>query len=113
MKNTLLNFFNTRSNYAFVLLLNKGRLNVVLNSKRDNNAFVKSFAGDIATILAMAVEKHWIQGETNRVQFLTVNGAEIAKMECSGKCKVKLGVEQHINLKEERIGNTQNFNQKY
>ena len=79
---------------------------MILNSKKDNNAFVKSFTGDIAQILAIAVEKHWIPGNnsnTNRIQFLTVNGADVAKMEYSGRCKVKLGVEQHINLKDERL----------
>ncbi len=78
---------------------------MILNSKRDSNAFVKSFTGDIAQILAIGVEKHWIpgSGDLNRIQFLKVNGADVAKMECSGKCKVKLGVEQHINLRDERL----------
>jgi hypothetical protein len=81
----------------------KGRLSVCLNLKKDNT-FVKSLAGDIVQILAMAADKHWIIMETNRVQFIRLNGGtEVAKMESSGKCNIRLGVEQHINLKDEKL----------
>jgi hypothetical protein len=81
----------------------KGRLSVCLNLKKDNT-FVKSLAGDIVQILAMAADKHWINMETNRVQFIRLNGGtEVAKMESSGKCNIRLGVEQHINLKDEKL----------
>lgn len=77
----------------------KGRLLVMLSSKRDQ-AFVKSFSGDIVQILQMAVEKHWMPSDvTTRIHF----AKQRAMIEFSGKCQFRLGVEQHVNLKEENI----------
>jgi hypothetical protein len=43
----------------------------------------------------MAADKHWINMETNRVQFIRLNGGtEVAKKESS---------EQYINLKDEKF----------
>ena len=85
----------------FIFYLKKGRLLVVLNSKRDHS-FVKSFVADIVQIIALAQEKNWIPNKT-RVQIMRVEDSEAVKIEFSGSCDFRLGIEQNINLKEEKI----------
>ena len=82
----------------------KGRLFVTLSSKKHNNEFIKSFSGEIVQILHMAIEKYWIHSdEANRIQFMKIQGKEAARIECVGKCKFRLGVEQHVNIQEEDL----------
>lgn len=78
-----------------------GRLVVIITSKKDNT-FIKSFSGDISQILRLAQDKHWMPPAdgSSRIRFEKVNGVEKVTIDFSGRVKFKLGVEQHVNLKE-------------
>lgn len=79
-----------------------GRLIVIITSKKDNS-FIKSFSADISQILRLAQDKHWLPSleGSNRIRFEKVNGIEKVIIDFSGRVKFKLGVEQHVNLKED------------
>ena len=74
---------------------------MVLNSKKDH-FFVKSFVGDIVQIIGLAKDKCWIP-ESSKVQIINIRNTEIVKIDFSGVCTFRLGIEQHINLNEEEI----------
>lgn len=96
----ILNELEMVRNFKVEMLL-KGRLTVVLTTKKDET-FVKSFSGDITQILHMANDKLWMpMDSSSSVKFMKINGMETAVMEFSGKCQFRLGVEQHVNLNEE------------
>jgi hypothetical protein len=74
---------------------------VILTTKKEDT-FVKSFSGDITQILHMANDKLWLPADTSSsISFMKINGMETAVMVFSGKCRFRLGVEQHVNLNEE------------
>lgn len=81
----------------------KGRLSVLLYSKKDS-AFIKSMSGDISQILHLAIDKFWMPADTSKcIKFAAAPGGEMVYFEFSGKCKFRLGVEQHVQLSEEDL----------
>jgi hypothetical protein len=81
-----------------------GRIIVILNNKREANAFVKSFSGNIVEIVRFAIEKAWLPpNNSNIFEIIDVNGVKMVKSTVRGKCKFRLGVEQHVTLHEEKI----------
>lgn len=81
----------------------KGRLTVSLNN-RENNQFVKSFSGDIVDIIKKAMENYWLPAASSHVfELFEANGEKFARSILRGKCKFRLGVEQHVTLTEENI----------
>jgi len=77
----------------------KGRLLANLYNRKEK-AFVKSFSGDIIQILKTAVDKYWLPADSaTRIHF----DKEKASIEFNGRCKFRLGVEQHVNIYEEQI----------
>jgi hypothetical protein len=82
----------------------KGRLTVTLNNRRENNAFFKSFSGDIVEIIGKAVENYWVPANASVFEIVQgTDGQKYAKSVVKGSCKFRLGVEQHVTLNEEPI----------
>lgn len=73
-----------------------------MNSKRDNNAFLKSFSSDICQVFELAERKNWIN-KTNKIEIIRGSGDPMTRIEFAGKCNIRLGIEQHINLKDEPL----------
>ena len=72
-----------------------GKVTVGITNLRDNNAFIKSIEGDIVEILRREVAENGLQGLTvgkHSVTYVTV-----------GKCDMRYGIEQFVNLSEETI----------
>lgn len=86
-----------------ILCYLKGRINVTLNNRRENNTFVKSFTADIAEVLGMSLERQWLPPNSCRFEIIDANGAKLVKIEMKGKCKFRLGVEQHVTVNEEKL----------
>jgi hypothetical protein len=84
----------------------KGRLLVTLLHRKENNAFVKSFSGDIVEIISKALEKFWLpvnHSSGNVFEIVEINGHKYAKSTIRGKCKFRLGIEQHVTLDEQPV----------
>ncbi len=94
----IINELELERNFKANMIL-KGRLVAHLHNKKDKG-FVKAFSGDIIQILKTAVEKHWLPSDsTSRIHF----DQKKATIEFHGKCKFRLGVEQHVNIHEEEL----------
>lgn len=76
---------------------------MLLNNRRENNQFVKSFSGDIVEIIAKASEKLWLSSGSSIFETIEINGNKYARTVLKGKCKFRLGVEQYVTLDEEEI----------
>lgn len=86
-----------------VEMILSGRLSAILNTKRDQS-FVKAFSADITQILHMAIDRHWLPKDSgDRIQFTRTQGTEKALVEFNGRCKFRVGVEQHVNLNESKL----------
>lgn len=72
-----------------------GKVLVNITNRKDNNAFVKSIEGDIAEIVKKEISDSGLQGisvDKHTVTYVT-----------KGKCNMRYGIEQHVNLSEERL----------
>jgi hypothetical protein len=82
----------------------KGRIVVTLNNRRENNAFFKSFSGDIVEIISKALENYWVPASAAIFDVtVAADGQKYARTVVKGCCKFRLGVEQHVTLNEEPI----------
>ena len=75
---------------------------MILNN-RENNQFVKSFSGDIVDIIKKAMDSYWLPASSQHVFELFETGERYARSILRGKCRFRLGVEQHVTLTEENI----------
>lgn len=81
--------------------MSSGRLIITLCHKKDG--FLKSLSADITQILSLANEKLWIPKNAANFEVLNVNGNRLVKSSLYGKCKFRLGLEQHIEINEEKF----------
>lgn len=82
----------------------KGRIVVTVNHRKENNAFVKTFSGDIVEIIRKAQEKNWLPPSSlSLFEIIDINGVRMARSSFKGKCRFKLGVEQNVTLEEEKL----------
>jgi hypothetical protein len=101
----VINELELERDFSIEIRLN-GRLTVNLNSKRENNLFVKSFSGDIVDIISRALERHWLPANASIFDIVDTNNAQkYARTIVRGRCKFRLGVEQHVTLNEQEIKN--------
>ena len=70
---------------------------------RKDNSFVKTFNADIEDIIGLAAEKYWLSQKSCSFEIVNVHGVKYVKASLKGKCKFRLGVEQHVTLKEEKL----------
>ena len=75
---------------------------MTLNYKRDNS-FVKAMSGDIVDIIELATDKYWISQKSCSFEIVNFYGVKYVKASFRGKCKFRLGVEQHVTLNEEKF----------
>ncbi len=78
---------------------------VTLNSRAETNQFVKSFSGDIVEIISKAINSAWLPANASLFEIVeSANaGGKHVRSILKGKCKFRLGVEQHVTLDEEKI----------
>jgi hypothetical protein len=78
---------------------------VTLNSRAETNQFVKQFSGDIVEIISKAIHSAWLPANASLFEIIdtpTGYGKHVRTI-LKGKCKFRLGVEQHVTLDEEKI----------
>ena len=83
------------------LFQSKGRLHITISHKKDG--FVKSLSAEIVQIIRLANEKYWLPSNSSKFEIIQINGIDLVRSKLQGKCKFRLGVEQHITLREENI----------
>jgi len=83
----------------------KGRLTVQLSSRNGQNEFIKSFSGDIVEIITRSIEKLWLPPNASVFEIVDDGPGKprYVRTILKGKCKFRLGVEQHVQLNEEKI----------
>ena len=69
-------------------------------NKRDSNAILKTFSAEITEIVKLALERNWIPKDACKFEVLELNYSKLVKITLNGKCKFRIGIEQHINLDE-------------
>lgn len=72
-----------------------------LFNKKQNNQFEKSFSGDLVEIISNAIEKFWIPPKSNIFEVLKEE--KYARAILRGKCQFKLGVEQFVDISEQKL----------
>lgn len=87
--------------FTFALYVFSGRLVITLNHKKDG--FVKSFSADIAQIIDIGLDKLWIPRNSTKFEVISMNGERTVKSYLYGSCKFRLGVEQHIEINEQKL----------
>ena len=76
---------------------------VTLNT-RDSNQFVHFFSGDIVQIIEQAIRSCWLPANASLFEIVESGHAnKHVRSILKGKCKFRLGVEQHVTLDEEKI----------
>jgi len=74
---------------------------VSVTNCRDNNSFVKSIDGDLVEIIRREVENNGLKGFTFDAR---QNG--VASYVTRGRCSFRYGIEQHVQLSQEKLINT-------
>jgi hypothetical protein len=76
-----------------------------LNNKKENNAFVKSFSGDLVEIFRLAMDKAWLPKGSTDIFDIQVDsfGAKYVRSRLYGDCKFRMGIEQHVTINEEPL----------
>lgn len=69
-------------------------------NKRDGNAIVKTFSAEVTEIIQLALDRSWIPSAACKFELIEVNNNKLVKIVHKGKCKFRLGVEQHVTLDE-------------
>ncbi len=64
---------------------------------------MKSFSADVAQVLSLAEEKLWMPRNSTKFELVTINNEKVVKSCLYGKCKFRLGVEQQIEINEEKL----------
>ena len=74
---------------------------ITLNHKKDG--FVLSIHADIVQIIEMAVRKLWLPQNATKFEVVIINSERVVKSCLNGKCKFRIGLEQHIEISEEKL----------
>lgn len=53
--------------------------------------------------MALAIERKWFPPKSCKFEIIEVNGVKTVKAGLKGKCRFRLGVEQHVTLDEEKL----------
>lgn len=72
----------------------RGKVHVVITNLRDNNSFVQSIESDFSQIMSKERE--------NGKKGFVIEG-KMVKWNVEGKCGFKYGIEQHVEVSEEKI----------
>ena len=54
-------------------------------------------------MINLANEKLWIPKNSANFEIMNVNGNRLVRSSLHGKCKFRIGLEQHIEINEERF----------
>ena len=72
---------------------------VSVTNSRDNNSFVKSIDGDVVEIIRREVENNGLL----KGFVFDQNQPGVASYVTRGRCSFRYGVEQHVQLSQEKI----------
>ncbi len=64
---------------------------------------MKSFSADMSQVIGLADEKQWMPRNSTKFEVVTINNEKIVKSSLYGRCKFRLGVEQQIEINEEKL----------
>jgi len=79
----------------------KGRLHISISDKKDG--LLKTLISDIDRIIFMAETMMWIPRRSSNFEIIKLNnGDKMVKTKLRGKCKFNLGIQQHIEINEEK-----------
>ena len=88
----------TMTSRVLLLLL---QILVSVTNCHDNNSFVKSIDGDVVEIIRREVENNGMKG-------FTFEGGPhgVASYVTRGRCSFRYGIEQHVQLSQEKLTDT-------
>lgn len=83
-----------------------GTLSIVINSKKENGLFLKRLGCDMGEMIDLAMENRWITRVDTIFKILRIKGEKttIAVTTLKGSCNFRVGVSQHVTLKQEPTG---------
>ena len=77
----------------------RGRIRVVFNNIKDNNAFVRAAEGDIDEVVRWAIDKRIVQGEGITLE----ESPKCVLITTKGMCKFKYGLKQDVEVDHKPI----------
>ena len=68
-----------------------------------NKQFLKSFSGEIVEIINKSISNLWLPPNSSIFEIVDAPSGKYVRTVLKGKCKFRLGVEQHVTIDEENI----------